>query len=747
MVKYYSLTLLVLLTLILVFSTGCTPKSKQTDTATGLSAVEKDAPDSVYTQNLEAFDVGTVEISEDEAAFTSVNTVISEGLSAQTSIQYVKNSSDKYIGEMTVNLHKTSSGSSKYILNISKSFANNVNQLSFNIKPEQIIQSDPVVAWNVDKDNELKIKSTKTYNKDEMTHALSEEAFTFQYSACEKIDAFEESTVCEWRLIEKYKNEPFMKEVLSGINLASPDGAAVHALLDGKYDACVKYLSGEQKDKCLQVVFRAQEYECRSAQDQKDCVRKILWPLGLNNIQDLCSFIKDSDMKKECQGKIDSDTCEELKELDQKNKCLINIARTSKDVKDCDKIDSLDDKDACRKFLGTDNNDADVCLQINDLDTKDECLADVAMHTKNKDLCDKIVSDDAKGLCQIYLMSNEGKIDKSKCDKMKEGWIKDMCNSCYAVSIKDMKVCNQVKDTETLHMCQMMVGVVLNDSSICETFKDVADKDLCYSMFGLILDKKYCNQIENEEMKKDCIKTPLPEKLKDTNTTIESTAPATVSGPCPVNAPSTAKKYDQSSQSGGWMIRYALPSGASVGQELYYYDAAKKQIASSKCYNLQGELHGPSIIYNKDGTKSAESNYKNGQMDGVSKQWRSGTLETEQTYKDGKPNGAVMSYNTEKGATFGKVLYKGFYLGYKKTGDWTYYNGVTGVLEEEATYDNDCATKDKKYYEDGSVSYEKTGTCVNSKFTGTEITYARPVNGKQSKTTCQIENNNIKSCV
>jgi antitoxin component YwqK of YwqJK toxin-antitoxin module len=749
---------LALLILIISLSAGCTPKSQP---ATGqqaannaannavLQAAVKDAPDSVYSQGLEAFNVGTADIKDSGATFTSANITVSEGLSAQTNIVYAKNSSGNFTGTMEITLHKTGTTKSRYVLNISKTFAKNINQLSFSIQPDAVLQADPVVAWNINKDGSITVKSDKVYSKDEMKKAAAEEAYNFQSVACDKIESQEESSVCSWRLIEKYKDEPFMKEQLAELDISSAEGAALRALMDGNYNMCTKYISGDAKDRCLQIVFRTREYECRSAKDQDACVRKILWPLGLNNIKGLCDFITGPEMKKECKGTIASDRCNELQDTDQKEKCLINIARASKDIKDCDKISSSDGKDACRKYLGEDNSNSDYCMKINDADAKDECIAMVALQKKDKELCKRIQGDDAKGLCLVFLMSEEGKIDKSVCDKMKSGWIKDMCIECYAVSVKDMSICSQVNDADSLHMCQMMVGVVLNDSRICATFKEESDRDLCYSMFGLILDKKYCAKIINEEMKKDCLKTPLPEKLKEANATNETkTAATATSGPCPVSPPATAHKYDQGSESGGWMIRYALPSGASVGQEMYYYDKAKTQIASSKCYNDEGELHGPFVIYNKDSTKSQEGNYKDGKMDGVSRDWYQGTLQTEVTYKDGRPDGKYTSYITIKGPTLGKVSYTGFYLGYKKVGDWKYYNSYTGALEEEATYDNDCASKDKTYYEDGSVKYEKTGTCTNFKFTGTEIQYAmKDSSGKQAKTTCKLVDNDITSCV
>lgn len=99
--------------------------------------------------------------------------------------------------------------------------------------------------------------------------------------------------------------------------------------------------------------------------------------------------------------------------------------------------------------------------------------------------------------------------------------------------------------------------------------------------------------------------------------------------------------------------------------------------------HLNGKLHGPYSIYDSEGNKSFELNYKNGQLDGMLTSWRYiNDLHTkifEQTYKNGKLNGISSFFSSTQ---LGMKNVEINYLNGNKDGRLTRWHGNGQILEE-----------------------------------------------------------------
>lgn len=100
--------------------------------------------------------------------------------------------------------------------------------------------------------------------------------------------------------------------------------------------------------------------------------------------------------------------------------------------------------------------------------------------------------------------------------------------------------------------------------------------------------------------------------------------------------------------------------------------------------NQKGEKNGPYKLYYEDGLLAIESNYKNGELDGIYKEYDRSFgkvfLKNIETYKDGILNGPTTRYGGRENSI---VIAKGNYLNGKETGLWTYTEEDHLTLDEE----------------------------------------------------------------
>jgi len=118
-----------------------------------------------------------------------------------------------------------------------------------------------------------------------------------------------------------------------------------------------------------------------------------------------------------------------------------------------------------------------------------------------------------------------------------------------------------------------------------------------------------------------------------------------------------------------------------IGEWIYFHkDSDKKMII--EYYNDEGQLEGERTVFYKSGGVAETSQYKNGELDGVSK-WYSEDkiLLRESHYKGGMLNGKNANYDQK-----GRIMSEGNYEDDKKSGIWKYYE--QGKIKKEIDHTN-----------------------------------------------------------
>lgn len=109
----------------------------------------------------------------------------------------------------------------------------------------------------------------------------------------------------------------------------------------------------------------------------------------------------------------------------------------------------------------------------------------------------------------------------------------------------------------------------------------------------------------------------------------------------------------------------------------YYYHADGMGILSEENYK-NGQLNGVSKTYYKTGKITEEMNYKNGLLDGNLKRYAdNGVLIDDVIYVDGKLNGLAKYYDLK-----GNLIYTGPYENDERVGKWEFY--IEGELADPA---------------------------------------------------------------
>lgn len=169
----------------------------------------------------------------------------------------------------------------------------------------------------------------------------------------------------------------------------------------------------------------------------------------------------------EAEKALDPTKCEELIELEYKEKCYISLADLIKDPELCEKTG----------------------------DRNDYCYLNQAAYWKSPTLCLK--SGDFNQLCinDISIILNDHNICKNL-----EGIQIDTCIMKFSETKKTIEPC---KDANNVAVCMGFVAQKLNDIELCRNQEDNYYHDLCFLYLGME-DKNYCDEITLDEWKNDC---------------------------------------------------------------------------------------------------------------------------------------------------------------------------------------------------------------------------------------------------
>lgn len=146
-------------------------------------------------------------------------------------------------------------------------------------------------------------------------------------------------------------------------------------------------------------------------------------------------------------------------------------------------------------------------------------------------------------------------------------------------------------------------------------------------------------------------------------------------------------------------------NGLPVGQ--YTKTLSNGTVEMEGQYDTKGKKTGIWIKRKKDGTPTEEKCYKDGELDGKSKEFfTDGSVSKVITYAKGKKNGPQVSYDFSTGNIISELTYvdnlqEGPYKRY-------YYSQGDGkTLREEGVYKKDKEVSRKEYYTDGKLHYVK----------------------------------------
>jgi hypothetical protein len=141
-----------------------------------------------------------------------------------------------------------------------------------------------------------------------------------------------------------------------------------------------------------------------------------------------------------------SSNCDMMKEVNEKDACLLKEAYGRFDEKFCNKINREDVKWRCYRAVAQRINDLEICDKIGDEREKGYCYSKIA---KDLSTCDLIKDVTQKGVCVSKLAK-----ELEECDKIKEGVIwRDDCYGRVASLKKDPEICEKIRDSVIRGMC------------------------------------------------------------------------------------------------------------------------------------------------------------------------------------------------------------------------------------------------------------------------------------------------------
>lgn len=117
------------------------------------------------------------------------------------------------------------------------------------------------------------------------------------------------------------------------------------------------------------------------------------------NDSSLCIELKDPRYSDECFNKIaiatgDYTLCEKIERYtDKKNLCFTDVAKGKKDLEICNKIEEKGSsfyKDQCRYLVSIGTEDTSLCKNLGNLEDRNNCYINIAKSTKDLSVCDNV---------------------------------------------------------------------------------------------------------------------------------------------------------------------------------------------------------------------------------------------------------------------------------------------------------------------------------------------------------------------
>ncbi len=551
----------------------------------------------------------------------------------------------------------------KYIETIPKSFAETIDDIEFSIKPSKIINPDPIVEFTNIKWN-IEIKAKKTISNDKIKEDIERQILNREFSRCEELENIEEKEICALQLVSKYRDSKVLEEELSSVDLdlTTLFWASVYAVQKQGFRKCKLVKNEDERNLCYEYTYQILVAECNSktGKDYRTCVRNISFQLPNQNIRRLfCGYIDDKQMYNECRWTVEMSTCNEIKDIEQKMICQINIVKTQGDINLCNKVKENNWQDICRAMMGIDQANEKYCNMVKDEYYKWECLIKIALKENNWKICQKIEHKTQKDMCLAHFMIKKDWITKEMCSSFNDEFMKDTCNLLFIIQKNDYKKCDSIIDAY--------------------------NKDLCYMSIAIkTKNKELCNKIILQKWKIECIKAlekpelDLP-KIPDWMN-------------CSIPKWAKLYKWNNKQQSG---FRYVEPGNNNkrIGPSLQYWGPDYAQPYIFMCYNANWEKHWLFKTYNQDGTRRKEGHYKNDKLDQEVREYTNDTLRAKRTYTSWVKNGHASYYCTVNACWKWTIMSEWMLINNRKNWMWTFYKKWEFDFKSE--YINWEVTRDK----------------------------------------------------
>lgn len=623
-------------------------------------------------------------------------------------LTYTRNDTGTFQGTLKLDL---GGKSNEYTLNIPKDFASHVDKLVFSIEPSKIINPDPIVEFS-ETSGEIVIDSSETKTENEIDASLVRQIIDTESKICESLP-IEESISCTMSLISKYRDSKYLEEELSNINMGDLLGGSAQAVLQSDIKLCRHVVEPNEKKLCYEYAYQALVKDCDklNGKSYRTCVRELSAKMPSMKEQKLfCGYIKNEEMRNECQGTAPFESCDEIEDKEQKNECQLNILKTNNDLTGCSKIDDPFYQEVCRAVIGSSRKDQAICMKLDDEYIRDLCLTKIALASHKKSICSKIEDADAKDLCHAhFIMKSE--VSEEMCQNTHALFLKELCQLALAVKNKDSFKCANPKIVgyDNQPICYLGMAIMHNDAELCNKInintgeakedKKISEesRDACFHQIALKKpDASLCERIIDDEKVKNCkndLSSPAKEIQKTDEEKLTEYPPIPDWMDCPTPKGALLKNIGGGQTSGFYY--YSPKTRGNVGPEMRWWGANFDQPYRFVCRNAEGEKNGPYKEWNQNGSLSSEGAYQDGKLHGEIKSYSNSTLHVIETYENGVLNGYYEKYCTSDGKNCktGDIIKSGIYVNEKKNGFWSTYK--FGELEFKEEYIDGEVTRDK----------------------------------------------------
>lgn len=344
------------------------------------------------------------------------------------------------------------------------------------------------------------------------------------YSLCENI---ENKNFQEWCRTWAYFEEARIKKdvkICDNIIHKQVTPSCYNAILDARPDiVSEKYLPYYYHDYNIKPFYRILECERNidNEYNKEKCYELQTERLGdsllcdnLKNIdgRDRClySFAKENPDITLCERMFDGISCyisvavkkqdvlicDLIKDQEEVSSCKRALLFSQGDIESCE-IAGDYEKDSCFYLLATQLHNPNICQRVENSYTRNTCYNEGARDTHDPVFCERIINDLSRTYaCLIdvaYALD-----DPNICDKILNPEQLEKCYFYFAKKEKNIKYCERIKDEYYRNICLRDLSSVLKDDNICLKISDKDIMDACYA-YSLL-----CEKITGEEKKDAC---------------------------------------------------------------------------------------------------------------------------------------------------------------------------------------------------------------------------------------------------